>query len=317
MTDFTQIISSLLESLRKGGDVTIKEWPLDAPFSPAEMGLLEEAGKLFLPAAVEFIETESIEKQIPDLRCQKFEIVGSTNSVMLEAASHTDIHDCLYLAEFQYGGRGRRGRHWYSPYARNLAVSYGIETKLSQNSIGCMSLVVGLSIADELSLIGLEGVEIKWPNDILIGNKKLAGILVELVDKGSSLAIVIGFGLNIEIMPSEKIKIDQPITDIKSLGISVSRNTLVSRLVKSLRLYTSQYIRDGFGSLKEIYENKLAFKGQLCELMSSQGTLVDEGILLGINSRGEIKIQKGASIQSYNSGEVSLKRATVWSDTPL
>ena len=297
--------------------MTIKEWPSDAPFSPAEMGLLEEAGKLFLPEAVEFIETESIEKQIPDLRCQKFEIVGSTNSVMLEAASHTDIHDCLYLAEFQYGGRGRRGRHWYSPYARNLAVSYGIETKLSQNSIGCMSLVVGLSIADELSLIGLEGVEIKWPNDILIGNKKLAGILVELVDKGSSLAIVIGFGLNIEIMPSEKIKIDQPITDIKSLGISVSRNMLLSRLVRSLRFYTSQYIRDGFGSLKEIYENKLAFKGQLCELMSSQGTLVDEGVLLGINSRGEIKIQKGASIQSYNSGEVSLKRATVWPDNPL
>ena len=77
---------------------------------------------------------------------------------MLEAATSTNIQNLLYLAEFQYGGRGRHGRVWYSPYGRNLSVSYGLETKLSQKSISCLSLVVGLAIADELTYLGLKGL---------------------------------------------------------------------------------------------------------------------------------------------------------------
>ena len=308
MTDIQASILKITQALRGNAGIPIEDWPSNVPFSPEDMGLVESSAKFFLPGSIEFLAVELIERELPGIKCELFEAVGSTNSEMLETASSTNIQDLLYIAEFQYGGRGRHGRAWYSPYGRNLSVSYGLETTLPQKSISCLSLVVGLALANELASIGLEGVKIKWPNDIFVANKKLAGILVELVEKPSSRAIVIGFGLNLEISPEERLKIEQPITDLKTLGINVSRNLLVSRLIRSVKFYTEQYFNEGFGSIKRPYEKKLAYRGNLCKLVSGE-EILDEGILLGINSLGEIEIKSGNTVNSYAIGEVSIKRS--------
>ena len=307
MTDIQTSILKITKALRENAGIPVEEWPSSLPFSPVDMGLVASSGRLFLPGTVDFLLEEVIERELPGIKCRVFEAVGSTNSEMLEAATSTNIQNLLYLAEFQYGGRGRHGRVWYSPYGRNLSVSYGLETKLSQKSISCLSLVVGLAIADELTYLGLEGIELKWPNDIFISDKKLAGILIELTEKRDSRAIVIGLGLNLEITPEERLKIEQPITDLKTLGVNISRNILVSRLIKSVNLYIQEYFNEGFDAIKQAYEKKLAFRGKLCELVSG-GKILDEGILLGINSLGEIEIENGNLVKSYSIGQVSLKR---------
>ena len=307
MTDIQTSILKITNALRENAGIPLEEWPSNLPFSPADMGLVELSGSLFFSGSIDFLLEELIERELPGIKCQVFEAVGSTNSEMLDAATSTDIQDLLYLAEFQYGGRGRHGRVWYSPYGRNLSISYGLETKLPQKSLSCLSLVVGLAIADELTSLGLEGVKIKWPNDIFISNKKLAGILVELTEKRDSRAIVIGIGLNLEITPEERLKIEQPVTDLKTLGMNISRNLLVSLLIKSVKLYTQEYFNEGFDAIKWSYEKKLAFRGKLCELVSG-GEILDEGILLGINSLGEIEIKNGNLVKSYSIGEVSVKR---------
>ena len=307
MTDIQTSILKITKALRENAGIPIEEWPSNVPFSPFDMGLVELSKRLFLPGSIDFLLEELIERELPGVKCRVFEAVGSTNSEMLQLAASTSIQDLLYLAEFQYGGRGRHGRVWYSPYGRNLSVSYGLETKLSQKSISCLSLVIGLAIADELTALGLEGVKIKWPNDIFVSDKKLAGILVELSEKPELLAIVIGFGLNLEITPEERLKIDQPVTDLKTLGISTPRNILVTRLIKSVKLHIQEYYNTGFDPIKQPYEKKLAFKGELCELVSG-GKILDEGALLGINSLGEIEIKSGNSVNSYSIGEVSVKR---------
>ena len=308
MTDIQASILKITQALRENAGIPIEDWPSNIPFSPEDMGLVESSAKFFLPGSIEFLVVELIERELPGIKCELFEAVGSTNSEMLETASSTNIHDLLYLAEFQYGGRGRHGRSWYSPYGRNLSVSYGLETNLSHKSISCLSLVVGLAIANELTSIGLEEVKIKWPNDIFVSNKKLAGILVELVEKRSSRAIVIGFGLNLEISLGERLKIEQPITDLNTLGINISRNILVSRLIRSVKFYIEQYFNEGFGSIKHPYEKKLAFRGELCKLVSGD-KILDEGTLVGINSLGEIEIKSGNVVNSYAIGEVSVKRS--------
>ena len=307
MTDIQTSILKITKALRENAGIPVEEWPSSLPFSPVDMGLVASSGRLFLPGTVDFLLEEVIERELPGIKCRVFEAVGSTNSEMLEAATSTNIQNLLYLAEFQYGGRGRHGRVWYSPYGRNLSVSYGLETKLSQKSISCLSLVVGLAIADELTSLGLEGVKIKWPNDIFISDKKLAGILVELTEKHKLRAIVIGFGLNLEITSEERLKIEQPVTDLKTLGISIPRNLLVARLIKSVKLYIQEYFNKGFDPIKLPYEKKLAFRGELCELVSG-GKILDEGVLLGINSLGEIEIKSGNLVNSYSIGEVSVKR---------
>ena len=307
MTDIQTSILKITNALRENAGVPLGEWPSNLPFSPVDMGLVALSGRLFFPGTIDFLLEELIERELPGIKCRVFEAVGSTNSEMLEASKSTNIHDLLYLAEFQYGGRGRHGRVWYSPYGRNLSVSYGLETKLSLKSISCLSLVVGLAIADELTALGLVGVEIKWPNDIFKSDKKLAGILVELTEKRDSLAIVIGFGLNLEITSEERLRIEQPVTDLKTLGINIPRNLLVSRLIKSLKFYLQEYFSKGFDAIKLPYEKKLAFRGKLCKLVSG-GEILDEGTLLGINPLGEIEIKSGNLVKSYSIGEVSVKR---------
>ena len=307
MTDIRTSILKITNALRENAGVPLEEWPSNLPFAPVDMGLVALSGRWFLPGSIDFLLEELIERELPGIKCRVFEVVGSTNSEMLEAATSTNIQDLLYLAEFQYGGRGRHGRVWYSPYGRNLSVSYGLETKLAQKSISCLSLVVGLAIAEELTSLGLEGVELKWPNDIFISDKKLAGILIELTEKHDSRAIVIGFGLNLEITPEERLKIEQPITDLTTLGVNIPRNLLVSRLIKSVKLYIQEYFNNGFDAIKLPYEKKLAFRGKLCELVSG-GKILVEGTLLGINSLGEIEIKSGNLVKSYSIGEVSVKR---------
>ena len=103
------------------------------------------------------------------------------------------------------------------------------------------------------------------------------------------------------------MKIDQPVTDLKTLGISTPRNILVTRLIRSVKLHIQEYLNNGFDPIKLPYEKKLAFKGELCGLVYG-GKVLDEGTLLGINSLGEIEIKSGNLVNSYSIGEVSVKR---------
>ena len=106
------------------------------------------------------------------------------------------IHGLVKMAELQIQGRGRRGRGWFSPYANNLALVRGRPPLRRHRRTGGFSLCVGLAIADLLQGLGIEGVELKWPNDVLIWARKVAGILIELHTRDDGCEVVIGIGLN-------------------------------------------------------------------------------------------------------------------------
>lgn len=308
MTHLIEQINAILIDLRENGEIPASNWPADAPFSAIEMGLEERSKKIFLPAQSDLIDVEYIEQQLPSLKIRRFEAIGSTNTEMLKVAHYERINDLLYLAEYQYSGRGRHGRSWVSPYARNLSISYGLETNLPFASMECLSLVIGLAVADTLKSIGLDIVKLKWPNDILVDHKKLAGILVELSDKGDSRAVVVGLGLNIDISRDEQAMIDQPLTDCRSLGIKFSRTHLITILVRSMRFYIAQYLEKGFKPLKEQYEEFIAYREKFCRLQLGE-KFVAEGILNGVNERGELELFDKDGLRTYRVGEISLRPA--------
>ncbi len=308
MTNFIEQLNQILIDLRESGEVSSLDWPTDAPFSALEMGLVEHSKIITLPDQLELIDLDYIENKLPSTRCKKFEAIGSTNSEMLKASHTEDINDLLYLAEYQHSGRGRHGRTWVSPYARNLSISYGLETDLPFASLGCLSLVIGLSVADSLRSIGLDMVKLKWPNDILVDDKKLGGILTELSDKGSFRAVVVGLGLNIDISRKEQTKIDQPLVDCRGLGIKLSRSHLISIIVTSMRSYLDKFLERGFKPMKEKYEEFLVYRDQVCRLQV-RGRVVAEGIVRGVNDKGELEVYENEGLRSYNVGEISLRPA--------
>ena len=130
--------------------------------------------------------------------------LDSTNSALHRLAVE-DQHAAVILAEHQTSGRGRRGRQWHSPYARNLYLSMGWKFENALSELGCLALVVALATARALSWAGLEGHRVKWPNDLLLDDRKLCGCLVEVQgDSQGPCHAVVGIGINVHMPSSEQ-----------------------------------------------------------------------------------------------------------------
>ncbi len=168
--------------------------------------------------------------------------VDSTNTAVLRLPGDRQ-HAHAILAEQQTVGRGRRQRNWHSPAGGNIYLSLGWWFRESRWPLSTLPLVMATAVCGALDRAGLEGHGIKWPNDILIDGKKLAGILVELQSAGQGPALaVIGIGLNIrmpESSPGElKAAIDRPWTDLAAYlennGADIDRNHVAALLLEEL-----------------------------------------------------------------------------------
>jgi BirA family biotin operon repressor/biotin-[acetyl-CoA-carboxylase] ligase len=230
--------------------------------------------------------------------------LDSTNSAVQRIPVEKQ-HSMAIVAEQQTAGRGRRGRYWHSPKSGNLYLSLGWQFKQSIVDLGCLPLVVALSVARALSRIGLRGHCVKWPNDLLLDGKKLAGCLVEVQGdtKGPSHA-VLGIGMNINMPAAEAPAIDQPWTDLQSYLPDCSRNQLVAVLLEELIMQLSLYAADGFKPFEQKWEQVDALKGKRVDIAA--GNRILHGMVAGIDDKGALLLDTGSGILSLHSGEVSI-----------
>jgi BirA family biotin operon repressor/biotin-[acetyl-CoA-carboxylase] ligase len=233
--------------------------------------------------------------------------VDSTNSAV-QRLPVAEQHAAAILAEQQTTGRGRRGRMWHSPYAKNLYLSLGWKFEKSLTELGCLPLVVALSVAGALSRAGLTGHKIKWPNDILLGGRKLSGCLVEMqVNSNGFCNAVIGVGINVDMPESESInEISQPWTDLRTRLPDCSRNgvaaLLLEELIRNLKAFESQ----GFTPFASSWVEMDVLQGALIEVFSGDKILT--GTAAGIDDAGALLLDTGKEVLSLHSGEVSLRK---------
>lgn len=175
------------------------------------------------------IKSPSIRKKC---HIEIFKSIPSTQDVLKNDA-RSIINICL--AEQQTAGKGRMGRYWHSPFGENIYFSCVWKFRQPANELLGLSRIVGLSVISVLESLGIKNATIKWPNDILINQKKCAGILIETKSesKDASLAII-GIGMNVN-MKSEENKIDQPWTSLfKETNHNHDRNYIIARLIEHL-----------------------------------------------------------------------------------
>lgn len=140
--------------------------------------------------------------------------VSSTNDYVMRLSETDTDKFVVCVANQQMAGKGRNGRQWLSPADANIYMSIGCHFDLSITSqLSGLSLVCGVAVCRKLEALGLMP-EIKWPNDILINSRKLAGILIETRVKSDHVYVVIGIGLNVKMPEIEENKIDQPWIDL-------------------------------------------------------------------------------------------------------
>jgi len=236
-------------------------------------------------------------------RIQIFDEIDSTNSESLRQIQSGNTENRVVVASSQTAGRGRRGRQWLSPKNAGIYLSLTRRFSLEANALQALSLVTAISVLEALQELGAQGLQLKWPNDVLFEKKKLAGILLELQQKEASRYVVFGIGVNIELSADSLERIDRPATDLTSIIIEPpSRVILLAALLNQLCRNLEKYESSGFSSFEERWNDLDCYRMNDIEIQNGESRLI--GRSLGVDSGGSLRLQTAKGIQSINGGEV-------------
>jgi len=237
-----------------------------------------------------------------------YERLDSTNSECLRRVQQDYTRPIVVTTELQTAGRGRRGRTWVSPVAaQNLFFSLAMRLEKGASVLDGLSLVVGLAVLKVLRQYGLSHAGLKWPNDIYAGDRKIAGVLLELVGNPVDVChLVIGIGINVNMLDEGSQAIDQLWTSLrKETGRLIDRTELATTLAHSLHSYLEQHAISGFSSVKTNWEADHLWQGKRCSLSSGSQDIV--GIVLGVDTKGSLRLLVDGQEQVFCAGELSLR----------
>ncbi|OUS39106.1 biotin--[acetyl-CoA-carboxylase] ligase ['Osedax' symbiont bacterium Rs2_46_30_T18] len=248
-----------------------------------------------------------VQQSLAHIELQTF--TDSTNLMALRNIQEYK-HGALYLTEYQHNGRGRRGRTWLGPLASNLYFSLMWRFSGGAAALEGLSLVVGLSIAQALIQQGINGVELKWPNDLLYQNRKLAGILLEMQgDASGDVSVVIGVGINVRMsQESQHAKdITQPWVDLASIADrDIDRNKLLAAVISKLLENLTLFAKSGFSGFIDDWQKMHAFQDSYVKLINGKNEI--EGICRGVNTQGALLLERNSKVEAYHGGEISVRK---------
>lgn len=265
-----------------------------------------------LAAPVELLEPQSIaaamgESSRPLLMALEIHPeIHSTNRHLMERLGHIHSgHACL--AERQTAGRGRRGREWISPFARNIYLSLYWRFEMSPALLSGLGLAMGVALIRSLRQLGIADAKLKWPNDLLWQGRKLAGILLEMSgESGGPYHVVVGVGMNIN-MADEGAAIDQPWVALNQMAAQpLSRNQVAGLLLHHLLEGLQQFQAGGLEPFLAEWQQADAYHGQ--EVAIHLGGNIITGQARGIEPSGAILVEVDGVMRRFHSGEVSLRQ---------
>ena len=236
------------------------------------------------------------------------EETGSTNAEARSLAEKGFPHGTLIVADSQTGGKGRRGRSWYTPKGSSIAMSLILKPELEAEYASGLTLVQAMAAAKAIEEICNLEVKIKWPNDILVNEKKVCGILTEMnMEMTEISSIIIGTGINVnqEWFPEE---ISEIATSLKIEKKRMqSRADLIERICELFEEYFEMFMESkSLAAFKEEYNSYLISCGRIVKVLDPKGEFT--GKSLGVNERGELCVQKeNGDIVLVYAGEVSVR----------
>lgn len=236
------------------------------------------------------------------------ERIDSTNSYLLHRAKEGLAGGAVCLAEWQSAGRGRRGRSWVSPFGANLYLSLLWRFALEPALLSGVSLAVGVALVRALSGLGIDGLGLKWPNDLLWRGRKLAGVLLEFGgESGGSCYIVAGVGLNVAMPRFAEWQIDQPWVDLRGIvgPPGISRNAVAARLISELITALVQFEQGGFEAFRADWRRFDLTHGRPVTLHLPDAAIA--GIARGVDESGALLLETPAGVRRFLGGEISLR----------
>jgi BirA family biotin operon repressor/biotin-[acetyl-CoA-carboxylase] ligase len=253
---------------------------------------------------------EALERAGPRLGCLGSEIVffwtvGSTSDVAAALAARGDREGAVVVAGAQTAGRGRRGRTWFSPPSSGLYVSLvlapGRARVTPDRAIALLTLAAGVALAEAVELVaGLEA-DIKWPNDLFVGRRKLAGILAEGVSRE---AVVLGYGINVGPMAYPRELSDRATSLELELGRPIDRAILFAETLAALASRYHDLLEGRFDAILDAWRTRSpASQGARVSWETVAGSR--SGMTVGVDERGALLVDLGDRIERVVAGELT------------
>ncbi len=223
---------------------------------------------------------------------------GSTN-----LCCQQDKRASIHVAEHQSAGRGRRNRQWVSPIGQSIAMSLSHDIDVGLQKLAGLNIVAGVAIAKTAEQFGQRSLQLKWPNDVVGKQGKIAGILIEALGNAHKSRVIIGIGINWAVSDKMLASVQQACMniDIKT----TDRETFLVALVVQLEQLMRHFLKHGLSQILDQWSRYDALKGRMITVFESKQSYPAE--YLGIDPDGMLLIQVGDQTKTLASGEVSVR----------
>lgn len=260
----------------------------------------------------QWLDAAAVSRQLGELgkffQIEILDSAPSSNTLLLQRAAQGAPGGSVLAVEWQSGGRGRMGRAWHSGLGSALAFSLLWRFECGLSALSGVSLAAGVALMRALHALGAKDARLKWPNDVLGVQGKLAGILIEAQgDMLGPSAVVVGIGMNLSMTHAVTRHIGQPVANLADmLDALPERNRLLTVLLRELHGVLQQFALHGFAALRKEWESCHAWHNQPVQLRLPDGASVS-GIVRGVSEEGALELETKQGMRRFNVGEISLR----------
>jgi BirA family transcriptional regulator, biotin operon repressor / biotin---[acetyl-CoA-carboxylase] ligase len=317
-------VPAVLNQLARAGDRGI---PADESLTPQirlarewRFPVEERNGRLFLQPSDDLLIPALIEAEIPALSWKRCEVEGflalpSTNDRARVRATEGAAAGLVVYAESQSAGKGRMGRVWFSPPRAGVYVSVLLQPEQPLSRWPLLTFVASTALAHTLSDVGTQtgaatmNVELKWPNDVLIGGKKTAGILLETVRTGPAAhGAIVGCGINVSAEAIPKELAGEATAVSVEAGVTIPRRPLVVAFLKHLQRQFELFESGRYGAILEHWRDLAPMVNGVPVWVIENGE-ARAAVTCGLSEEGGLRIRTEAgSEQVLLAGDVSVRR---------
>jgi BirA family biotin operon repressor/biotin-[acetyl-CoA-carboxylase] ligase len=273
-----------------------------------------------LPRAVDLLDRNAILAEMsPEMRervtpLEVLLTVDSTNRYVSEHAANPPGTTHVCVAEVQNAGRGRRGRSWVAPFGSGICMSMSWQFVEAPPAFSALSLAVGVAAVRAFGRLGVEGVGLKWPNDLIWQQRKLGGILIEMRGESAGPAqVVIGLGINMRMPAPVRLMLAEQqaalIADVHEImrERTPTRNALIAMLAEEITKMLQTFGQRGFEPFADEWRRLDTLADAQVKVMS--GTETAFGRARGVEIDGTLLVDVDGVLRRFASGEVSLRAA--------
>jgi len=250
--------------------------------------------------------SERTSAQLDDLEC--FASIASTNTYLLKQVPPTAERFRVAIADHQTAGRGRHDRHWVSPPGSGLCMSLAYTFDEQPEQLSSLTLAIGIGVVEALQQLEIEGVSLKWPNDIVALDGKLGGILTEVRSRtADSVTVVTGIGLNIDLPDGEEIGMDSEwarrAIDISSVAERVpAREEIAAGIIEAIYAAMRKFEALGFAGFSQDWAQHDWLQGREVTVDLPAGRIT--GVAAGVDTDGALIVDTGKEKARVVSGSI-------------